>query len=57
MCDNFSFKSQSKYTHSIKSRRIRSFPGQYFPTFGLNRDQKNSEYEHFSRSDMTIILL
>ena len=29
------------------------FSGPYFPTFGMNtqnKDQKNSEYEHFSRS-------
>ena len=36
--------------HCMKSIRVRSFSGQYFPAFGLNMDQKNSEYEHFSRS-------
>ena len=30
------------------SIRIRSFSGPYFPEFGLNTDQKNSEYGHFS---------
>ena len=42
----------------MKSVRIRSFSGSYFPTFGLNTvrygekaDQKNSEYGQFSRSD------
>ena len=48
----------------VKSVRIRSFPSPYFTAFGLNTErygvhsvqmlenmeQKNSEYEHFSRS-------
>ena len=44
--------------HCVKSIRIRSFSGPYFSAFGpysvwmrKNTDQKNSEYEHFSRSD------
>ena len=28
--------------HCVKSIRIRSFSGMYFPAFGLNTDQKNS---------------
>ena len=49
--------------HCVKSVRIRSYSGPYFPTFGLNTDrysvsvrmrenmdQNNSEYEHFLRS-------
>ena len=49
--------------YCVKSARIRSFSGPYFPAFGLNTgisqysvrmrentDQKNSEYGHFSRS-------
>ena len=36
--------------HCVKSVRIRSFTGPYFPGFGLNTDQKKAEYEHFSRS-------
>ena len=51
--------------HSVKSVRIRSYSGQYFPSFGLNTriinfshsirmwgnvNQNNSEYGHFSRS-------
>ena len=28
------------------------FSGPYFPTFGLNSDQKNSEYGRFSDSDI-----
>ena len=42
----------------MKSIRIRSFSGPYFSAFGpysvwmrKNTHQKNSEYEHFSRSD------
>ena len=34
----------------MKSVRIRGFSGPYFPEFGLNTDQKNSEYGNFSRS-------
>ena len=37
--------------HCVKSVRIRSFSGPYIPAFELNTDQKNSEYEHFSRSE------
>ena len=49
---NFSkVSSKITRTHCVKSVRIRSFPGRHFPTFGLNTDQKNSEYEHFSRSN------
>ena len=36
--------------HCMKSVCIRSYSGSYFPTFGLNRDENNSEYGHFSRS-------
>ena len=38
--------------HYVKSVRIRSFSGPYFPAFGLNTDQKNAEYGNFSRSGM-----
>ena len=49
---NFSkVSSKVTRTHYVKSVRIRSFPGWYFPTFGLNTDQKNFEYERFSRSN------
>ena len=37
-------------SHCVKSVCIRSFSGPCLPTFGLNTDQKNSEYGHFSRS-------
>ena len=43
--------------HCVKSVRIRSCSGPYFPAFGLNRerygentDQNNSEYRHILRS-------
>ena len=41
--------------HCVKSVRIRSFSGLYFPTFGLNTDQKNFEYGHFSRSALPTV--
>ena len=41
--------------HCEKSVRIRSFTYPYFPAFGLNTDQKNSEYGHFSHSVSLII--
>ena len=34
-------------SHSVKNVGIRSFSGPYFPAFGLNTDQKNSEYGNF----------
>ena len=39
-----------KYHYCVESTRIWSFSGLYFPAFGLNTDQKNSEYGHFSCS-------
>ena len=58
-------KFQYTKLHCVKSVRIRSFPGSYFPAFGPNTesesvsthsvrmrentDQKNSEYGHSSR--------
>ena len=30
--------------------RIRSYSVPYFPAFGLNTDQNDSEFEHFLRS-------
>ena len=40
----------SKHTFEIL-RCLHRFSGQYFPTFGLYTDQRNSEYGHFSRSE------
>ena len=40
----------SRYQHGMRSARIRSFSGPYFPSFGLNTDQKNSKYRPFLRS-------
>ena len=36
--------------HCMKSVRIRSFSGPFFAAFRLNTSEKNSGYEHFSRS-------
>ena len=36
-------------SHYAKTDRIWSVSGPYFSTLGLNTDQKNSEYGHFSR--------
>ena len=33
--------------HCVKSARIRSYSGPYFPALGLNTDQNKSEYGHF----------
>ena len=30
---------------------MQSFSGTYFPAFGLNTDQKNSKYGHFSHNE------
>ena len=35
---------------SVKSVRIRSYFGLYFPAFGLNTDQNSSKYGHFLHS-------
>ena len=47
----------SDVIHSVKTVRIRSYSGPYFPAFGLNTDQNNSEYGHFSRSDYFCIFI
>ena len=36
--------------HRVKSVRVRSYSGPYFPAIGLNTDQNNTEYGHFLRS-------
>ena len=38
------------FFHCVKSVRIWSFSGPYFPMLGLSTYQKNSEYEQFSRN-------
>ena len=43
--------AQNRCIHCVKSGRIQSFSGPYFPAFGRNTDQNNSEYGHFLRSD------
>ena len=56
LCDNFlvekseNFFLKKENGHCVKSVRIRSFSGPYSPAFGMNTNQKNSEYGHFSRS-------
>ena len=35
----------------VKSVLVRSYSGPYFPAFGLNADQNNSEQGHFLRSE------
>ena len=42
-------------THCIKIVDIRSYSGPYFPAVGLNSDQNNSEYGHFSCSDLLFV--
>ena len=58
---------KANWIKHVKIVRIRSFSSPHFPAFGLNtkiyrvnlhtgklwknKDQKNSEYEHFSRND------
>ena len=37
-------------SHCVKGVRIRSYSGQYFLALRLNKDQNNSECEHFLRS-------
>ena len=39
-------------SHCVKIVRIQSYSGPYFPEFGLNTDQNNSKYGHFSRSSV-----
>ena len=35
--------------HCVKCARIRSYSDPYSPTFGLNTDQNNPKFRHFSR--------
>ena len=42
--------------HCVKSVRIRSYSGPYFPAFRLNTDQENSKYGHFSQSEFYYLL-
>ena len=47
---HWAFKRLIGSIHYLKSVRICSFFGSYFPAFRLNTDQKNCEYEHSSCS-------
>ena len=46
-CPDIQFEGDAHY---VKSVRIQSYSGPYFPEFGLNKDKSNSEYWHFLRS-------
>ena len=50
-----SFKWVYYKKHCVKKDRIRSYSGPYFPAFELNTDQNNSEYGHFSRSEVLLL--
>ena len=39
-------------SHCVKSVRTRSYSSPYFPAFGLNTDQNNSECGQFLRSEL-----
>ena len=39
---------------NVKCVRIRSFSGRYFPSFGLNTDQKKSEYGNLLRIELYV---
>ena len=45
-----------KVFYCVKSVRVWSFSGKYFAVLGLNTDQKNSEYKHFSCSVYDLFL-
>ena len=49
--DSCSVPAHVRNIHCVKSVRIRSFSGPYSVRMREYTDQKNSEYEHFSRSD------
>ena len=44
------------WIHCMKSVCIQRFSGPYFLAFGLNVDQKNSEYRHFLCSDQFAVI-
>ena len=49
-CNLFPYKPFESCLQCIKNVLIRSFSGPYFLSFGLNTDQKDSEYGYFPRS-------
>ena len=51
------FHFHEKCEKCVKSACIWSYSGPHFPAFGLNTDQKNSEYGHFSGSAIYIYFL
>ena len=50
---NYALDRSTAKKHCVKSVGIRSFSGPYFPAFGLNTNQKNSECGHFLPSEGT----
>ena len=46
-----SIKKKFFLKHCVKSVRIRSYSRPYLSAFGLNMDQNNSKYGHFSSSE------
>ena len=43
--------------HCVRSVRIRSSSGPYFPAFGLNTDQNNYEYGHFLLTEVFLFIV
>ena len=48
--------NNSRVIRCVKRVLILSFCGPYFPAIKLKKDQKNSEYRHFSRSDLQVCI-
>ena len=44
-------------SHGVKTVRIWSYSGPYFPGFGQNMDHNNPEYAHFLRSVNEFIII
>ena len=47
---NFGYSEKDPLKHLTPWKVSVFISNPYFPAFGLNTDQKNSEYEHFSNS-------
>ena len=53
--DSFDTMSDSMTNHCTKSVRIQSYSGPHFPALGMNTDQNNSGYGHFSSSEQVTV--
>ena len=53
---SFSYRDKSM-SHGVKTVRIWSYSGPYFPGFGQNMDHNNPEYAHFLRSVNEFIII